>query len=197
MKKISARGLACPAPVIETKKALQELGDEILCITVDNIAAKENVTRFAHSQGYAVETKSISGGDEYELTISKDADTQTAAIVVPQGNIVNKTVYITDDKVGSNDELGKILMKGFIHTIKEADELPNKIIFVNRGVLITCQWEDSIEDLKELAEMGITIYSCGTCLSYYEITEELQVGVIGNAYDTVNAMLTADSVIKY
>ena len=106
-------------------------------------------------------------------------------------------IYITDDKVGEDKELGKILLKGFIHTIKEAEQLPSKIIFVNRGVFVTTEWDDSIEDLKELNEMGIEIYSCGTCLNYFEITESLKIGVIGNAYDTVNALLQADSVARF
>lgn len=50
---IDAKGLACPEPVILTKKALKDKPNE-LTVVVDNIAAKENVTRFAEAMKYKV-----------------------------------------------------------------------------------------------------------------------------------------------
>ena len=56
MKVVDARGLSCPEPVIMTKNALasKEAAYENL---VDNVTAKENVTRFATNQGYKVTVK--------------------------------------------------------------------------------------------------------------------------------------------
>ncbi|MCI5901884.1 MAG: sulfurtransferase TusA family protein [Blautia sp.] len=53
MKTIDARGLSCPEPVILTRNAMtsKEKSYEIL---VDNVTAKENVSRFASHQGYRV-----------------------------------------------------------------------------------------------------------------------------------------------
>ena len=50
MKKVDARGLSCPEPVILTKKAL-ESKEAVYEILVDNVTAKENVSRFAQHQG--------------------------------------------------------------------------------------------------------------------------------------------------
>ncbi len=68
MKRIDARGLSCPEPVIMTKNALasKESSYEVL---VDNIAAKENVSRFARHQGYQVQVEE--NGDDYLLRIEK------------------------------------------------------------------------------------------------------------------------------
>lgn len=197
MKEINARGLVCPQPVIAVKNALSEMNDGIIKITVDNFAAKENVTRFAHSQKCEVEVVDGQVENEFEIKIIKGEPQQEAPEKKSNNRISNKTIYIADDKVGTDEELGQILLKGFIHTIKEADELPQNIIFVNRGIFVTCKWEDSIEDLQELIELGVTIYSCGTCLSYYELIDELKVGIIGSALDTVNCLMISDSVIKY
>ena len=51
MKRVDARGLSCPEPVIQTKNAMasREAQYEVL---VDNVVAKENVSRFAIHQGY-------------------------------------------------------------------------------------------------------------------------------------------------
>ncbi len=51
---IDARGRSCPEPVLMTKKALQGNPNSIEVI-VDNVTAKENVTRFAKNLGYKVE----------------------------------------------------------------------------------------------------------------------------------------------
>lgn len=68
MKKIDARGLSCPEPVIMTKNAMasREAAYEVL---VDNVTAKENVSRFATHQGYQVQVKEQ--GEDYLLQITK------------------------------------------------------------------------------------------------------------------------------
>ena len=65
---VDARGLSCPQPVIETKKAVKDNPSKLEVI-VDNIAAFENVTRFAKACGYSV--SSSEKGGEYSLVLSK------------------------------------------------------------------------------------------------------------------------------
>jgi len=52
MKEIDARGLACPAPVLHTKAALQEEKPGSVKVIVDNAASQQNVQRFLESQGF-------------------------------------------------------------------------------------------------------------------------------------------------
>ncbi|MDO4620327.1 MAG: sulfurtransferase TusA family protein [Lachnospiraceae bacterium] len=68
MKKIDARGLSCPEPVILTRNALAS-GDSSYEIIVDNNASKENVTRFAEHQGYKVQIAEENG--EFTLSLQK------------------------------------------------------------------------------------------------------------------------------
>ena len=65
---VDARGLSCPEPVILTKDALASSPAECE-ILVDNVTAKENVTRYAEHQGYRVSISSGSG--EYSLILKK------------------------------------------------------------------------------------------------------------------------------
>ncbi|MEL3904814.1 MAG: sulfurtransferase TusA family protein [Treponemataceae bacterium] len=67
MKTIDARGLACPAPVVKAKKALA--GDTPFEILVNTEVAKENVRRFAESQGAKVTVEQ--NGEDYKLAVSK------------------------------------------------------------------------------------------------------------------------------
>ena len=68
MKKLDARGLSCPEPVVVIRKAMQS-GEDAYEMVVDNHAAKENVTRYAEHQGYTV-TVSEEGSD-VTLTMRK------------------------------------------------------------------------------------------------------------------------------
>lgn len=68
MKKVDARGLSCPEPVIMTKNAMAS-GEAAYEVLVDNVTAKENVSRFAVHQGYKVQVKEQ--GDDFLLEIKK------------------------------------------------------------------------------------------------------------------------------
>jgi TusA-related sulfurtransferase len=68
-QKIDCRGLACPQPVLETKKALEAPGAEEILVIVDNPGSKENVRRFAESQGHEVSITEEKG--IFELRIRK------------------------------------------------------------------------------------------------------------------------------
>ncbi|MBN1968641.1 MAG: sulfurtransferase-like selenium metabolism protein YedF [Candidatus Delongbacteria bacterium] len=192
MKKIDLRNLACPGPVIETKKAIAETNEDLI-VVINSVASRENVGRFLQSQN--IDHVVIEKGVEFEVHIKSKSE--KAEVQSEENASTGRVVYITDDKIGEDSELGKILMKAFIHTIKDADILPEKIFFVNKGVFITTNWEDSINDLKEFEKLGVKIYSCGTCLNFFNITENLKVGMIGNAYDTVNSLLNATSVVRF
>ena len=79
MTKIDARGLSCPEPVILISQAMKsgENAYEIIVdnrenayeIIVDNRVSRENVTRYAEHQGYAVSVSEADG--EFTLTIRK------------------------------------------------------------------------------------------------------------------------------
>lgn len=68
MKRVDARGLSCPEPVIRAKNAM-ESGDKEYEILVDNVVAKENVSRFATHQSYQVKVEEQ--GDDILLKITK------------------------------------------------------------------------------------------------------------------------------
>ena len=95
-----------------------------------------------------------------------------------------------------DDELGKILMKGFIYALSQLDTLPETILFYNGGVFLTTEGSDSLEDLKSMEAQGVKILSCGTCLNYYGLTEKLQVGSVTNMYVIAEKMAGASNLIR-
>ena len=192
--KINCCDLACPQPVLDTKKALEELGDDsLLEVLVNSVSSVENVKRFASKQGYESRTQELKDGKTL-ITIIKGYE--CAVVPKEEKNFLNKTVFVKTDKIG-NGELGTILMKSFLKTMLEFKALPKNIVFVNEGVFLTTKEEnlDLIESLKELENRGVHIYSCGLCLNFYNIpAQELKVGEIGNAYDSVDMLLNTDTV---
>ena len=186
-KKIDCRNLACPKPVLKTKKALEEMDEGILEVVVNSISSVQNVKRYAANQGLEAKVEDLGNGESV-ITIVKGYE---CVIVSEDNEFLEKTIFIKDDKVGEG-ELGKILMKGFLKTTLEFKKLPKNIVFVNKGVFLTTKDENKeiIEILKEFEKRGVKIYSCGLCMNHYNIApEELKVGEIGNAYDTMDMLL--------
>lgn len=69
MKTVDARGHSCPIPVVMVRKAVAGEKPSELEVLVDNQCSVENVTRYAHSQGYTVETSAL--GADFRLELKK------------------------------------------------------------------------------------------------------------------------------
>ena len=193
--KIDCRDLACPEPVINTKKALELLGDNsILEILVNSNASKENVIRFAKNEGLSVSDEIMEDGT-IKITVVKGFACEVA-IPTNDKEFLDKVLFLKDDKVGDN-ELGAMLIVGFLQTMLELPELPKTILCVNKAVLLTTADEDSdiIKILKELESKGVEIFSCGICLDFYKVSDDLKVGMVGNAYGTVEALFNSEGTI--
>lgn len=193
---IDCKDLPCPQPVLNTKNALQELGDAgVLEVKINSNAAKENISRFVSNYGYSVDIDEKE--DEILLTITKGFTCDAVIKKEEKAKVVTdgKTLFVKTDKIGEG-ELGQMLMVGFIGNILEQEKLPKKIIFVNEGVLLptSCNDTDIVKSLKALEEKGVELFACGMCLKHFDIEEKLKVGKIGNAHETVGALLNDDIV---
>ena len=198
MEKIDARGLSCPAPVLETKAAVEQHHPQQIEVIVDNEPAKQNVSRFLNSQGYQTEVKQE--GDLFVVVGTGDGKPVPApapAAKAPQTDTAKIMVMVAADRMGSgDDELGGKLMINFIKTLKEMGDELWRLVFVNSGVKLTIDGAATLEDLKELEDGGLTILVCGTCLDHFKLLEKKQVGQTTNMLDIVTAMQLADKVIN-
>ena len=201
MKNIDCRGLNCPEPVLKTKKALTDNPNCELSITVDNETARENVLRFIKSQGRLSEWQQE--GAEYIINVqgSLDKDNQESAqekesLPVESQSKELPVLFISTDQLGQgSSELGHMLMRNFIYTLTQRDQLPGSLVFMNSGVKLTIEGSPVIDELKVLEEKEVQILVCGTCLDYYELKEKHKVGLVSNMYDISDLLLEADRVI--
>jgi len=107
-------------------------------------------------------------------------------------------VLIDGATVGRGDELlGSVLMKSFLHTLKEIEPRPSRLILLNAGVKLASEGSDLVALLKELEALGIEILSCGTCLDFFKLKEKLSVGKVTNMYDIVSSLVAATNVLKF
>jgi selenium metabolism protein YedF len=190
MSVIDCRGLACPEPVVTTKKALDQFKEGKLIVIVNNSVSCNNVERFALSQGCSVEVEKR--GEEFYLHVEKTKKAEGA-----KGDKKKVIVYINSQFLGvGEDTLGTLLMRAFLKTLLDQEVQPYRIIFINSGVRLTSEGSETLEALKALSERGVEILSCGTCLDFYGLKEKLKVGVISNMYDILQTLMGADQIIR-
>ena len=203
---VNAMGEQCPVPVVKAKKALDgaQAGDMIK-VEVDNEIAVQNLTRMAKSQECGYTSEKVAE-KHYVVTIQgRDGNGAGApgALTKPEAPVcypdarTDTVAVISSATMGTgNEELGRVLMKGFIYALSQLDRLPSRILFYNSGIMLTTEGSDSIEDLKSMEAQGVEILSCGTCLDYYGRKDKLEVGEVTNMYSIVEAMSEADKIIR-
>ena len=53
-----------------------------------------------------------------------------------------------------------------------------------------------LEDLNKLANAGVEIFSCGTCLKHFDIEDKLAVGAVTNMYVIVEKQIQAGIIVR-
>ncbi len=198
---IDARGITCPKPVIMTLQALKELpAGEALEVLVDDETARGNLTRLAAEKGCA-------------LTVT-EADGHTVMTLVPEGVVEVTSPEEEADAIcdvaapgpavfafgsasmGQGDpELGHILVKGLIYALSQQDSVPSCCLFFNDGARLTCEGSDTVEDIRTLEERGCRILTCGTCLDFHHLRENLAVGGVTNLYEIAQILSAQAGVV--
>ena len=204
--KVDAMGDQCPIPVIKTKKALKEITETTLVeVHVDNEIAVQNLSKMAKQKNLEYKCEKLEE-QHYIIKINAEAEGVSIQQKAPAENDKeicypdrksNTVVVLSSNQMGNgSEELGQILMKGFIFALTELDELTITVLLYNSGVKLSTEGSNSIEDLKTLQAQGVGILSCGTCLNYYDLTEKLQVGDVTNMYFILEKMAQADKIIR-
>ena len=207
-KILDCKGMACPLPVVNTKKTSEEMNTgDILKVLVDNEIAVQNLLRFAAHKGYDASSEKRSE-KEFIITMNitksvlntsdlpEDPSTEEEISCTPDSRRKGMLVVLSSNTMGSGDpKLGSALMKAFVFALTKQDYLPETILCYNSGANLTCEGADTLEDLKLLESEGVTILTCGTCLDFYGLKEKLAVGGVTNMYDIVERMENARHIV--
>ena len=201
---IDVLGKPCPIPVIETKKTLAEDDVDSVLVKVDNIIAVQNLEKMANGYGYSFTyNENIKGIFEIMIRKNGKLPSEVKTVISETKTAQNDTdssglaVVISRDTMGEGaEELGKILIKGFIYSLTELSVPPKYVIFLNSGARLTSDGANTIEDIKKLEQNGTEILTCGTCVNYYALQNKLAVGVITDMYGITEKMSCAGKIIN-
>ncbi|EAC2146575.1 sulfurtransferase-like selenium metabolism protein YedF [Campylobacter coli] len=187
--RIDCRNLECPKPIVETKKALQNLqNNEILEIVLNSVISKNNVLKFLTSLNLHADIEE--NNNEFYIRVKKqELDFSKAS--TDEYNVL----FLKTDKVGDG-KLGENLLVGFLSTLKNVENIPSKILCVNESIFINVDENHRAHlAMKELEKLGVEIISCGACLEFFGKSKELKIGSIGNAYEILNELCGKAKII--
>lgn len=199
--RVDARGLACPLPVVKTKRAIENIDSGKVVAIVDNTVARDNIMKLA--QGLSLPVDVVADGTDFILSIMKgggvavaEPETGSEVAVLPERSGKNVVILFQADTIGRPEqELGDVLAKSFLYALTECTPTPRTLIFLNGGVRLTCTGSEALPSLKTLELQGVEILSCGTCLDYLELKDELEVGTVSNMFSIIEKLMAADKVI--
>lgn len=197
MKEIDARGLACPAPVLQTKATIEDGDAGRVRVVVDNAASQQNVQRYLESQGYQAALEQ--DGADYVVIGTCDSAPSAQPRPAPAPSTGSKKIMVmcATDRIGYGDDtLGLKLMVNFLRTLKEMGGELWRLVLVNNGVKLAVDGSEVLEDLKNYEKEGTMVLVCGTCLDHFSLLDRKQVGETTNMLDIVSAMQLADQVIS-
>lgn len=105
-------------------------------------------------------------------------------------------VVVTHDGMGSaTAPLQHRLLKNYLTLLLENEMLPEAICFYGEGVRMVIDGSPVLEELQALAEKGVYLIACETCLNYYDYLNRRAVGIVGSMADIVEAQWRAEKVI--
>ncbi len=202
---VDCRGMSCPQPVIEAKRALEEAGGETVVVIVDNEAARQNVARFAESKGLEAGVEDREGA--FWITIQpkggqtaggggqERAAAKSAGFGGGDGTAPGIAYLITASAIGQGSpDLGEVLMKSFMTAISQ-QKPPRSIALMNTGVYLAVEGSSVLEQVRALAAAGTEVLVCGTCLTYYRLTEKLAAGRVSNMLEITECLAACQKVI--
>lgn len=106
------------------------------------------------------------------------------------------TLLITRPGLGQAEPaLSHKLLASYLGLLDLENQLPATIAFYAEGVQMACEGSPVLEELAALAERGVDLVACGTCLNFYGLTRSLRVGREGTMRDVIAAQFGADRVV--
>lgn len=193
---IDCSGLKCPEPVMKTREALAS-AEGPFTVLVDNETARDNVARFARTSGCEVQVDKALGGFLLKITPGAGMPLKMSDSPVECSIGKGTVVFISGDEIGRGErELGIALMKSFLYASAEADDVPSKIVFMNTGVRLVTESDETAAHVKTLEDRGVEVLVCGTCLDFYGLKEQLEVGLVSNMYEIQSALIGAYNIVS-
>lgn len=204
---LDARGFPCPQPLIKTRRLWKTLntGDRFQ-VLVDNDIAHINLMTFLNDQGANPQVSRE--GDDWVILATRSGNGSQPAATPSRQPVVDKSVptissaladyavVLKSEFMGQgDDDLGAILVKGYLNTLRELDQKPATIILYNSGAKLAAKDSGAESALKALEEESVDVIVCGACVDFFELNGKLAAGRISNMYEIAEKIATAGHVV--
>lgn len=108
----------------------------------------------------------------------------------------NTVIQITNNGMGNSDQaLQYKLVVKYLELIQLNESLPNAICFYTDGVKLVVEGSPVLTQLKSLAEKGVRLVVCSSCLEHLKLADKVKVGIVGGMTDIIEAQTNAAKVI--
>ena len=105
-------------------------------------------------------------------------------------------ILVTNDGMGKADvALQHKLIRTYLTLLQENGTLPGAICFYTEGVKLVVEGSPILDLLRAYEAQGVRLIICLTCLDYFGLADNVQVGIIGGMGDIIAAQLAAEKVI--
>ncbi len=105
-------------------------------------------------------------------------------------------ILVTNNGMGKADiALQHKLTAKYFELLMQNTHLPAAICFYTEGVKLSVTASPVLEQLKALEAKGVRLILCSTCLDFYGLSDQIQVGIVGGMSDIIEAQAKASKVI--
>jgi hypothetical protein len=113
-------------------------------------------------------------------------------------NSTSDTVILfTRNGMGSAEPVLQLkLIQTYLKLLDESNTLPAAMCFYTDGVKLATKDSPVLETLRSLEAKGVRLILCSTCLGYFNLTDQVQVGIVGGMADIIEAQFKAQKVIS-
>lgn len=195
---IDLRGLACPEPILRTKKILDQKSTSPISLLVDTDVTVKNLERLCKANNAQI-LESQKLGDHYRVLIapsSKDAFKEEKKDHTKVGPVV----FISKDSFGTGSApedhtFSNHLLNMFLQSLIATGHQVDAILMANSGVKIMA--DPGFKDILEKFESaGTNVFACGLCVDYYKIKDLVPSEKITNMFAICEYLMTAQRVIE-
>ena len=108
----------------------------------------------------------------------------------------NTVLLITSNGLGNADfQLQQILIGKYLELLSQSAEMPAAICFYTEGVRLVCEGSSVLDQLRSIEAKGTQLVVCNTCLNYFNLANDVRVGIIGGMGEILEAQTKAEKVI--
>ncbi|HEY9077555.1 MAG TPA: DsrE family protein [Anaerolineaceae bacterium] len=106
-------------------------------------------------------------------------------------------ILVSNYGMGNGDQqLRQKLIHSYLTLLSQQENLPYAICFYTEGVKLVVDGSPVLSLLENLEHRGVRLIVCTTCLNYYNLIDQLRVGIAGSMADILEAQLRAQKVIS-